>query len=188
MTTPPANRSVRAAEILSAAREVLEEVGFDGLRMRTLATRLGITAPALYAHFRDKREIENALIAEGLREQGAALAQARDAEPDRNETETIWAGFRRWALANPALHKLIAARALDFDDEEVAAAEALGVANVRRSTGGHRTAGVAFWAFASGMVELEISGRVPPGYDLDAAWTYGLRALTTALAEPPDSR
>jgi hypothetical protein len=31
----------------------------------------------------------------------------------------------------------------------------------------------AMWAFAHGMVSLEIDGRFPPGADLDGAWAAG---------------
>jgi hypothetical protein len=37
----------------------------------------------------------------------------------------------------------------------------------------------AVWAFAHGMVALELSGRFPPDADLDAAWRTGIAALTT---------
>ena len=182
--TPPAVRTVRAEEILGVARELLEEAGFDGLRMRTLASKLGIKAPSLYAHFRDKREIENALIAQGLREQVDAQQRTRDEHPELDEITAIWRGYRDWALENPALHKLIAARALDREDAEVVAAEAAGIDAVVRSTGGHPAAGVAFWAFAYGMVELELNQRVPPGRDLEAVWAFGLRALAAELPQP----
>ena len=33
------------------------------------------------------------------------------------------------------------------------------------------------WAFAHGMVSLELNGRFPPDADLEAAWEVGIRAL-----------
>ena len=35
----------------------------------------------------------------------------------------------------------------------------------------------AVWAFAHGMVILELDGRFPPGADLEAAWGAGLAAF-----------
>ena len=174
------SQSARAREAIVVARAILEEEGLDGLTMRALAARLGIKAPSLYAHFRDKRDIENALIAEGLLEQAEAQEAATD---DEDPIFTLWMGYRRWCVANPALHRLIASRDLDRDDDSVAAAELPGIENVRRTTGGDRTAGIAFWAFAFGMVELEISNRFPPGYDLDEVWRRGLAALSRTLPD-----
>jgi TetR/AcrR family tetracycline transcriptional repressor len=43
--------------IVSAALELLDEVGLDGVTVRRLATRLGVQNPALYWHFRGKRAL-----------------------------------------------------------------------------------------------------------------------------------
>ncbi|SFB48691.1 transcriptional regulator, TetR family [Amycolatopsis marina] len=43
--------------IISAALEVLEEVGLDELTTRRLAARLQVKSPALYWHFRNKQEL-----------------------------------------------------------------------------------------------------------------------------------
>ena len=55
-------------------RSVLVEHGMDALSLRTLASRLGVTAPALYAHVDDKADLlravadaEFALLADRLR-------------------------------------------------------------------------------------------------------------------------
>ena len=40
----------------------------------------------------------------------------------------------------------------------------------------------AVWAFAHGMVVLELEGRFPPTADLDAAWAAGI----AAFAAPPE--
>jgi AcrR family transcriptional regulator len=167
----------RAEEVLQAARELLEERGHDGLRMRLLADRLGIKAPTLYAHFAGKRDLENALIALGLDEQARAAADALGDTPPEEGLAALWAGYRAWALRNPALHQLIGARALDRDDPAVVAAERPGADLVLRAAGGDRPMAIAFWAFAYGMVALELNDRVPPGQDLDAVWAAGLARL-----------
>ncbi|GAT70166.1 tetR family transcriptional regulator [Planomonospora sphaerica] len=69
----PSPLTPRAAQIVSAARELLEEEGRDALTMRALADRLGIRAPSLYKHFPDKAAVEAALIERGLMEIGAIL-------------------------------------------------------------------------------------------------------------------
>lgn len=180
--------STRAQEALVAARELLEESGStDGLTMRALADKLGIKAPSLYAHFRDKRAIENALVAWSLREQAAAARVAIDAVDDPQSLEGItalWGAYRRWAIDNASMFDLATARDIDRSDEAVAEAEWLTIEQVRRTTAGDREAGVAFWAFSYGMVELEIERRFPPGFDLEDAWRRGLVALSTSLKPP----
>jgi AcrR family transcriptional regulator len=171
----------RAEEVVHAARELLEERGYDGLRMRLLADRLGIKAPTLYAHFRNKAAVENALIAIGLQEQAEAAERALGDTPPEEAIETMWGAYRAWALRNPALHLLIASRSLDRSDPAVAAAERPGAAMVLRSARGDVSAAIAFWALAYGLIALELNDRVPPGYDLDGVWATGLRGLASTL-------
>lgn len=171
--------SSRADEVLRAARELLEERGHDGLRMRLLAEKLGIKAPTLYAHFRNKRDLENALVAVGLAEQADAAEAALGDTPPEEGVETLWGAYRAWALSNPALHLLIASRALDREDPAVADAERPGREMVLRSARGDVSTAIAFWAFAYGLIALELNDRVPPGRDLDAVWRTGLRRLAS---------
>lgn len=52
---------LRRAMIVDAARELIIAGGLDSLSVRRLATRLGVTAPALYAHVTDKRDLIRAV-------------------------------------------------------------------------------------------------------------------------------
>jgi len=51
----------RRDEVLTAAIELLDEVGLDDLTTRRLAERLGIRAGALYRHFENKRALLDAM-------------------------------------------------------------------------------------------------------------------------------
>jgi TetR/AcrR family transcriptional regulator, tetracycline repressor protein len=43
--------------VIRTALRVLDEVGLDGLTLRKIATELNVQAPALYWHFKNKREL-----------------------------------------------------------------------------------------------------------------------------------
>jgi TetR/AcrR family transcriptional regulator, tetracycline repressor protein len=45
------------AAIVQAALDVLDELGMDGVTVRAVAGRLGVQAPALYWHVKDKQEL-----------------------------------------------------------------------------------------------------------------------------------
>lgn len=51
-------------QIIHAALELLDEVGFEGLTMRRLAAKIGIKAASLYWHVRDKQELVGLLADE----------------------------------------------------------------------------------------------------------------------------
>jgi TetR/AcrR family tetracycline transcriptional repressor len=62
---PQPRRTDRRA-IVSAAIEVLNERGLDGLSLHAIAARLGIRQPALYHHFASKAELITAVADEVL--------------------------------------------------------------------------------------------------------------------------
>jgi len=59
--------------IVVAALELLDEAGVDGLTVRALADRLGVKAPALYWHVRDKRDLADEMATEIWRQIGKDL-------------------------------------------------------------------------------------------------------------------
>ncbi len=50
------------AQVIKAAIELLDEVGLDGLTLRRLAEELGVQAPALYWHFKNKQELLDQMV------------------------------------------------------------------------------------------------------------------------------
>ncbi len=172
--------SPRAAEIAAAARNLLEAEGLGALSMRNIAAQLGIRAASLYEHFADKRAVENAVIAAGLYDQGDYI-RAQLAVSDDEPITVIARSFREWALAHPALYRLLMSRDLDRDAPDVAAAENYAAGPIREHAGPCPKLSVSLWAFSHGMVDLELNARFPPGFDLDAVWTAGIQALVAGL-------
>ncbi len=62
MSTGPAERPLlRREAIVDTARQMICTGGLHGLSLRRLASQLGVTAPALYAHVTDKRDLLRAV-------------------------------------------------------------------------------------------------------------------------------
>lgn len=61
---PRSQQPATQDRILDAALEVFSERGFDGATVRQIAAKVGVTDPALYAHFKGKKEIFEALMRE----------------------------------------------------------------------------------------------------------------------------
>jgi hypothetical protein len=85
------------------------------------------------------------------------------------------AAYRRFALDHPHLYRLMNTGPLPRQHlppglEDRAAAPLLRVA-------GTQARARAIWAFAHGMVMLELDHRFPPDADLDAAWRSGITAF-----------
>ena len=59
--------AVTRDDVIQTAIQLLQEVGLDGLTLRRLATELGISAPTLYWHVKDKRELLDLMSGEMVR-------------------------------------------------------------------------------------------------------------------------
>ena len=59
--------AVTRDDVIRTAIQLLQEVGLDGLTLRRLATELGISAPTLYWHVRDKRQLLDLMSEEMVR-------------------------------------------------------------------------------------------------------------------------
>jgi TetR/AcrR family tetracycline transcriptional repressor len=70
-------------DVVTAAVRLLDEVGLAGLTLRRLAKELGISAPTLYWHVKDKRELLD-LMAEHM------IAEHRAGQPPLPDNLTWW--------------------------------------------------------------------------------------------------
>lgn len=166
--------SPRAREIVAAARKLLEQDGAEALSMRRIADQLGIRAPSLYKHLPDKRTLEAALISEGFAEWAELTEQAlRDAD---DPLTAIGLAYRSYANSHPHLYRLMTERPLPREQLSPGV-EDRAQRPVIEAVGGDPDLARALWAFAHGMVILEITNRFPPDADLDAAWERGLQAF-----------
>jgi AcrR family transcriptional regulator len=174
-----ATRSARGSEVVAAGRRLLEEEGPEALTMRRLAERVGIRAPSLYKHLPDKAALEAAIIATGFEEAAATFERAVEGVGEgpgngRGALVALAAAYRRFALEHPHLYRLMNNGPLPRAHlppglENRTAAPLLRAA-------GSQDRARAVWAFAHGMVMLELTDRFPADADLGAAWRAGLAA------------
>jgi AcrR family transcriptional regulator len=69
------NKGVTRDRIVTAALDLLNEKGMDGVTVRALATRLDVRPSALYWHVRNKRELLDEMGTAVMRRVGSALSQ-----------------------------------------------------------------------------------------------------------------
>jgi AcrR family transcriptional regulator len=68
------SRGLTKTAVVRAALDVLDEAGIDGVTVRAVGARLGVQAPALYWHVRDKRELLDEMATEIWRRVSAEVA------------------------------------------------------------------------------------------------------------------
>lgn len=145
--------------------------------MRRLAAAVDMQAPSLYKHFATKRAVEAALIEEAMVEMGTALRAAVSSPGRRGPVRSLLAAYRSAALANPALYRLVTAGPLPRADLPPGL-EAWTGEPFFLAAGDPRRAQSLF-AFAHGMVVLELDDRFPPDSQLERTWAAGGAAFTS---------
>ena len=146
--------------------------------MRAIASELGIRAPSLYKHISEKREVEIALVAEALEHQAEMFEKVLANSESHHFQYCGWNAT--WARDHPNLYSLMNDQPLPRD-ELPQGLEERAVLPLLEALGGDMNRARAAWAFAHGMVTLELADRFPEHADSAAAWSVGLEgiAITT---------
>jgi AcrR family transcriptional regulator len=178
---PPATvRSLRATEVVAAARRLLESEGPDALTMRRLGDELGIRAPSIYKHFPGMPAVELAMIEDALVELGTTLHEAVAGAGTGAAVAALLVAYRSHALAHPNLYRLATGAPLQRQDMTAGLEDWAGEPFYLAT--GEPYLAQALWAFAHGMVILELDNRFLPDSDLDRTWAAGAAAFVTACA------
>lgn len=100
-------------EIIRASIELGSELGEEGMTMRAIASRLGISATGLYQHFESKASILREIRFHGVRMLQAELEAASASTDDCQRLRELACAYVGFARANPWLYKVL------FLDEEL---------------------------------------------------------------------
>lgn len=98
-------------EILVAAGRLLAESGREeSLSLRAVAREVGIAAPSIYLHFKDRSELVTAVMREVYGHLLAEMRHIRSLEPADDPVSVLHAlayGYCRFALENPRRYRLM---------------------------------------------------------------------------------
>jgi AcrR family transcriptional regulator len=101
---------------------LLEEGGLEGLSLRKIAARAGVSHAAPEHHFPTLRHLLNALAAEGFTRFAASMRDEMRASPPSpaNQLRAASRGYLAFAVGSPHLFRLMfSANRLDWDDAEL---------------------------------------------------------------------
>lgn len=104
--TSSTREPLRRDAIVGAARRLLTDGGLEAVTLRRVADSLGVTAPALYAHVSDKRDLLQA-VAEA--EFGALIErfEAIDEPAPIDRIRALSRAYVAYARENPALFRVM---------------------------------------------------------------------------------
>ncbi|MBK4216232.1 TetR/AcrR family transcriptional regulator [Paracoccus caeni] len=160
-----------ASALIAATVEIIDERGVDGLSVREVAKRAGVSPGAPFRHFSSKAALLTAVAEQAMERLVAAVevAQADDDDTDPlAQIERIGLGYLEWATQNPTHFQIVSSRSLiDFN----------GSATLRQMNDGIRT------RMADLLERAQQAGQLTANADTEAlvlscrAFVYGLARM-----------
>jgi AcrR family transcriptional regulator len=171
--------------VVSAAAELANVEGLDGLTLAALAKRLGVRSPSLYAHVDGLDELRRLLAARGTQELATALRLAATGRARGDALAAVADAYRTYAREHPGTYAALQ-RASDVNDDPASADVIDVVAAVLRGYGldsddaihGVRIVRAAL----HGFVVLENGGGFGIPLDLDETFARLVRTLDGGIA------
>lgn len=162
--------------LLTAAIALLAENDVEGVTLREVARRVGVSHAAAYRHFEDKPALLAAVAREGWEELGKEMAGVVTAKEKRTAAERfvgLGAAYVAYALEHPAHYRVMTGARLNESGRfpELDAAMAVVVRLVEAEVVGAMKEGalpqarpidhaMRLWALAHGYVSLVSLGRI----------------------------
>jgi AcrR family transcriptional regulator len=185
--------------LLDAGALLAHEVGPEGLSLREVARRAGVSHTAAYNHFADKNDLLRGLAVRAFEHLARELRAAADAPAASLEDSA--AAYLRFAMAHSAEFRFMFLRSLCmpegvFDPLEEAGKAAQGVLRdqvVRLQESGDLLAGdpddvvLAVWSQVHGITTIVLETPVFKSSSVEVAEhlaRQGIRALRSGIATP----
>jgi len=192
----PAPRRASDADIVAAARAILEEDGLDGVTMLAVAGRVGVRPPSLYKHLESRWQLLRLVAEDAFADLGAALDRAAVSVPrgahrrrdSRARLTAIAVAYRDWAHRNPGAYRLLYA-ALPPEARPAPAVGGVAAAALLDSVvgvvpdGEELAAARTLASFGHGFVSMELADAFRLGGDVDAAFAYGVDVIVGAVVD-----
>jgi AcrR family transcriptional regulator len=175
MTTKSYHHGDLKNALIQAGVEILSREGLEGLSLRKVAQRAGVSHNAPYSHFPDKQSLIAAISTEGFKQLYEGLDAAISSYPDdpkRQLQEGAWA-YVQFAMDNTDTFKIMFSGVLEKEKEYPAfvkishktfervvdVVHACQEAGLLRSTPAEIMA-VAVWGQIHGIISLMLEGQI----------------------------
>ena len=176
------------ARIFAAARALFDQDGVDGVSMRRVADKVGITPMAIYKHYPDKDALLNALMLDGFAAWEARVEKIREPEP-LGWLEQMGEAFLDFALGQPRRYEaaflLKASAARRYPGDFVAGRSPV-ISKMMAHIEDAKRHGliadipaiditISFTALVQGLVDMYRAGRFTGEADFRAAYRSAIR-------------
>lgn len=171
---------------MAAAVEIVDRGGSEGLSMRAVARKLGLAPNALYYYFPNRKMLEAAVAAEGVRRIYAVLKKPAAGPQGADAVRRTCHSYLRFARAHPALYAMMMKKHADCP--ELVAARAgfsdllVGLFASIADPQAASKANFASWALLHGLAVLERDALLESP-ELSADASLAISALLAGLSK-----
>ncbi len=168
------------SSLVAAGLALLSNRSADDISLREVARAVGVSATAVYRHFPDKQALVFAMCGQGAQQLSAAQRDAMTGKSGKLAFEAAGRAYILFALANPALYRLMMATKSSVDHYDTngnAMGDAMqllkdcvsDVMPKKASAMEHKVAALHAWSTVHGISMLMLDGLVSPdGEVIDA--------------------
>jgi AcrR family transcriptional regulator len=182
----PAPAKTSDAEIVAAAKRIVERSGIEALSMQAVAEAVDVRPPSLYKRFADRDALVRTVQRLAFEDLRAAIERVPSGLPAIERLSRMADAYRGFARKHRRLYSAMfyetAGRAPEEAAMRTAAAEPLlrAVASVVGESASLPAARL-LTAFVHGFVSMELAHAFRLGGDVDLAYRYGVETLLGAL-------
>lgn len=174
--------------VVELALAIVDESGFDGLRLAAVAGRAGVAVPSLYKHVASLADLRREVALASIRELTGELTQSAVGRSGGEALRAMATAYRSYARSRPGRY---ASTQIAPAPDDTALAEAAGatvdvVAAVLAGCGVAPAHGLdavrAVRAGLHGFVTLELGGGFGLPDDVDASFAFLVDAIESGIA------
>ncbi|HEX3615284.1 MAG TPA: TetR-like C-terminal domain-containing protein [Solirubrobacteraceae bacterium] len=174
-----------SAVVVEAAAAIADADGLDAVTLSSVAARLGVKPPSLYAHVGGLPDLKQRLAGLAAAELAEALTPAVAGRAAGDALREAGRAYRRWALAHPGRHAAL--QFVRVDDNPAAERAVELMVSVMRGYALEGDAAIhavrAMRAAIYGFVTLEAGGGFGIPLDTDESFEWLLTLLDRGLAD-----
>jgi AcrR family transcriptional regulator len=154
------------AALVEAGLKALETQDIGDISLRQLARDVGVSPTAVYRHFPDKDALMAALAQGGIEQMAAWQKAAAEATGQGDAFAATGRAYVRWALANPALFRLVFGKcdtvgATVFGENTAAQMLRSYAVTFTGNEAGAQRFMLQAWAVVHGLAMLMLDGQLP---------------------------
>lgn len=106
-------------DVVAAAAEIADAAGLDRVTLASVAERLGVRSPSLYAHVDGLEDLRRLLALRAAQQMGAVLAGAAADRTGLHALRSIAHAYRRFAQDHPGLYAAAQRAVRPGEDDEL---------------------------------------------------------------------